>query len=230
MFSRSWADQRGFTLAELLVAAVIGAVVLLGMFSLYGATTTAFNQSSSQAFLQRQGTLALQEITRQAQRATTITVQAPPVCAPAGNSSLLLQVSQTSPASIPAAEVGYYCYWASAAGQLCEGFSASSGPTGPCRDLLASSAGPLRQTGQTKIKLILHANAAQQPCPSNMTNPAGNLVSGGQPIPAGAYCLALDPPPIGSSAVYPRGEVAFAITDGLDGMTFSASLMLRNKS
>jgi prepilin-type N-terminal cleavage/methylation domain-containing protein len=227
MSSRPWADQRGFTLAELLVAAVVGAVVLLGLFSLYRATTTAFNQSSSQAYLQRQGTLALQEITRQAQRATKpIIVEAPPVCAPAGSRSLKLQVSQTSPvASIPSAEVGYYCYWASAAGQLCEGFSASSGPTGPCRDLLASSTGLLRQTGQTKVTLILQTNPVDPRCPRNLTNPPGTQVAGGVAIAAGGRCLVLD-----RDAGSTKGEVAFAITNGLDGMTFTTGLMLRNSS
>ena len=227
MSSRRWADQRGFTLAELLVAAVVGAVALLGVFSLYRATTTAFNQSSSQAYLQRQGTLALQEIARQAQRATKpVIVQAPPVCAPTGSRSLQLQVIQTNPASIPAAEVGYYCYWASAAGQLCEGFSANPGSTGPCRDLFASSAGLLRQTGQTKVKLFQQTNPADPRCPRNTTNPPGTSVAGGVAIGQGAWCLALDQDTgiTGST----KGDVAFAITDGLDVMTFSASLMLRN--
>ena len=73
-------------------------------------------------------------------------------------------------------------------------------------------------------------SAGDARCPRYMTHSGGNSVPGGQVIAPDPYCLALDPPPIASGTVYPKGEVAFAITDGLDGMTFSTSLMLKNNN
>ena len=58
-------DQRGLSLVELLVAAVLTTVVAGGLFSAYVATTRSFGESSAQAALQRQGTLVLEEIGRQ---------------------------------------------------------------------------------------------------------------------------------------------------------------------
>ena len=58
-------DQRGLSLVELLVAALLTTVVAGGLFSAYIATTRSFGESSAQAALQRQGTLVLEEIGRQ---------------------------------------------------------------------------------------------------------------------------------------------------------------------
>ena len=58
-------DQRGLSLVELLVAALLTTVVAGGLFSAYVATTRSFGESSAQAALQRQGTLVLEEIGRQ---------------------------------------------------------------------------------------------------------------------------------------------------------------------
>lgn len=58
-------SDRGFSLTELLVAAAIGAVVLLGIGTFYLSTLRFYEQSSTQAALQRQATLALEEMARQ---------------------------------------------------------------------------------------------------------------------------------------------------------------------
>ena len=58
-------DQRGLSLVELLVAALLTTVVAGGLYSAYVATTRSFGESSAQAALQRQGTLVLEEIGRQ---------------------------------------------------------------------------------------------------------------------------------------------------------------------
>ena len=235
MSRRRGRDERGVTLVELMLASAIGVVVLMGVFSMYGVTRTSFEQSSSQAYLQRQGTLALQAIQRQAQRASTSTVQAAPGCAPTGTTgrSLLLTVNDTTPASLPAAEIGDYCYYAgngangAAAGALCERFALNTGgvlgPFGPCRDLLSGQGALVRQTGQAGVSLIVQSNPSDPLCPRNTTDAAGTPVAGGQAIAAGTHCLAL-----GQVAGSATGDVAFAITDGLNAMTFTASLMLRN--
>ena len=57
--------QRGLSLLELLVAAMLTTVVAGALLSAYIATTRSFGESSAQAALQRQGTLVLEEIGRQ---------------------------------------------------------------------------------------------------------------------------------------------------------------------
>ena len=71
-------DQRGLSLVELLVAAVLTTVVAGGLFSAYVATTRSFGESSAQAALQRQGTLVLEEIGRQVRGAIAPTTWDPP--------------------------------------------------------------------------------------------------------------------------------------------------------
>ncbi|MBI4529746.1 MAG: prepilin-type N-terminal cleavage/methylation domain-containing protein [Deltaproteobacteria bacterium] len=58
-------DDRGFTLIEVLVASVIGAVVLLGISNFYLSTLRLGDQSSSQTFLQRQASFIIEEMARQ---------------------------------------------------------------------------------------------------------------------------------------------------------------------
>ena len=191
-------NEAGFALAELIVASVAGAIVLLGLFSLYRMTVTSFDQSSSRAALQRQGTLALQAIQRQALRASTITVQQAPGCAPANTTgrTLAVVVNDTAPPSIPTTELGTYCYYGgngsngAVAGALCERLNA-----GTCRNLLEGPLrGLVRQTGriqgnQTGIGLVL---SPSERCPRNSRNDFGQLVNGGQVLPNERQCLAFD--------------------------------------
>lgn len=211
-------SQRGFTLVELMVASAIGVIVLLGSMSMYLATTRAFAQSSSQVVLQRQGTLAVQQIAQQLRRASTLGT----ACAPAGTTgrSLLVTINNTVPASL--ADAGTYCYYAgsgtngAAAGALCERFTPVGGVAGSCRDLLAGpQAALVRQTGQTGISLVRQPTPADPGCPRHSDAPA-------TAIPGGQYCLAV------TLAAADTADAGFAITDGLNGMTFNISLMLRN--
>lgn len=220
-------DQRGFTLVELTLASVLGVVVLLGVFSLYLATTTAFDQSSSQATLQRQGTLAVDAIARQARRASAIARSCTPA-APAGTGRVLeFTISDTTPLS----DVGSYCYYAgtgTSAGALCERFTPAGGAPRACSNLLGGPQSFLvRQTGQAGITLILQPNAA---CPRNTRdNTTGQPVTTGEAIPAGQYCLALSVgPPAPVTPADTNADIAFAITNGLDVMTFTVSLTRRN--
>jgi prepilin-type N-terminal cleavage/methylation domain-containing protein len=232
MVPRRPLDDRGLTMVELLVAVAIGGVVLMGMFSLYRAAAYAFVEASSQAALQRQGTLALEAITSQGWRASTITFN---TCAPAGTTSRSLQltVNDTTPASLPAAQLGTYCYYAgngangAPAGALCQQFTPVGGVADSCWNLLDGPQTELiRRTGQAGVWLVPQTNPATPVCPRNPTDAAGNPVAGGQAIANGVHCVALGQST--GAGAQDTGDVAFAITDGVNSMTFSASLMRRN--
>ena len=66
-------DDHGYTLVELLVAGAIGVLVLLGIGSYYVSTLRFYDQSGSQSFLQRQASLAIEEMARQIRPATALT-------------------------------------------------------------------------------------------------------------------------------------------------------------
>ncbi|HXJ78983.1 MAG TPA: hypothetical protein VMS64_09905 [Candidatus Methylomirabilis sp.] len=233
MSTRRETDERGSTLLELLVAATIGVVVLLGMLSLYLATSTAFDESTSQVALQREGALALQVIMHQGVRASAVAFN---TCGPAGSNSRSLQltVTDTTPPSLPASQLGTYCYYAgngsngAPAGALCQSFTPAGGKTGPCWNLLgAPQPGLIQRAGAAAgVTLIQQTSPANPLCPRNPTDTSGSPVAGGQAIASGVHCLAL------ARSTGPGGQatadIAFAITDGLNGMTFTASLMLRN--
>lgn len=57
-------NQRGFTLMEVLVAGLTGAVVLLGIGSFYISMVNAYKQGNDQAFLQRQATMVQEGLAR----------------------------------------------------------------------------------------------------------------------------------------------------------------------
>ena len=126
-------DQRGLSLVELLVAAVLTTVVAGGLFSAYVATTRSFGESSAQAALQRQGTLVLEEIGRQVRGAVEPNVES---CdgnvdcierelAGRPRHALTRAMCNGNPDSLwvrTAAETadGDICYYARADGALCE--------------------------------------------------------------------------------------------------------------
>jgi len=97
-------NERGFTLIELLVATAVGAIVLLGIGGFYVATVRFAEQSHSQTFLQRQGTMIIDEVARQVQWANGLTQNpsAPNNC-PADPSLRVVQPGV----------VGSYCFYSS---------------------------------------------------------------------------------------------------------------------
>ncbi|MGH7412340.1 MAG: PilW family protein [Candidatus Methylomirabilis sp.] len=123
-------NERGFTLVELLVTSFLVGVVLLGVSALYVATTRAFDESSSQAALQRQGTLVMEELARQVRSATAITTT---TCN--GHAGSL----QVTTAGVT------HCYYVGTNGELCQ-YSAST-----CRNLLAGSLRPRVPGSQAQL-------------------------------------------------------------------------------
>jgi len=65
-------NERGLTLLELLLALAIGGIVVLGASGFYLSTVRFTDESNSQAFLQRQGTLVVDELARQIRPATAL--------------------------------------------------------------------------------------------------------------------------------------------------------------
>jgi type II secretory pathway pseudopilin PulG len=202
-------DQRGLSLVELLVAAVLSTIVAGGLFSAYIATTRSFGESSAQAALQRQGTLVLEEIGRQVRGAIEPNLE---FCD--GNAecierelagrrrhALSIDTCQGNPDSLwVRTAAGDICYYARADGALCEARGVA------CRNLLAG--------GLKTIELLRQPPGLDPRCPPG--------------IPAGARCLRMASVP--SLGPPTQVDLAFAIRDSdgdLDGvniMAFSISL------
>ena len=202
-------DQRGLSLVELLVTAALTTVVAGALFSAYIATTRSFGESNAQVALQRQGTLALEEIGRQVRGAVEPNLEA---CE--GNAdcierelagrlrhALSVDTCNGNPDSLwVRTEAEDICYYARADGALCE----ARGVT--CRNLLA---------GGLKTIVLLQQPAGPGQCPSF--------------VPAGApWCFRMAPVP--SLGPMTQVDLAFAIRDSdgdLDGvnvMAFSLSV------
>ena len=197
-------DQRGLSLIELLVAAVLTTVVAAGLFSAYVATTRSFGESSAQAALQRQGTLVLEEIGRQVRGA----IEPKPGEKPQPRPALSVDTCNGNPDSLwVRTAAGDICYYARADGALCEARGII------CRNLLA---------GGLKTIALLRQPAVPDPrCP-----PGLDL----QPRPAGAWCFTMAPVANALDAPMTQVDLAFAIRDddgdldGVNVMAFSISL------
>lgn len=66
-------DSRGFTLLELLLGLAVAIVVMAGIGSLFVYSQRVAYQSQSQAFLQRQGALVMDEMSQRVRLASTLT-------------------------------------------------------------------------------------------------------------------------------------------------------------
>ena len=121
-------NQRGVTLAELIVAMAVGVVVLLGVGSFYWQTVRTWNQSQAQAAIQRQGTLVQQEMARVILASSGLL---PGTCGPTSGvtDSLPVQIPSgalpdPAPAGAAAALAlsngGYVCFYLNTASQIVE--------------------------------------------------------------------------------------------------------------
>ena len=106
-------NEDGFSLPELLVAVAIGSLVLLGIGAFYRSAVLFTSQSASQVTMQRQGSVILDEMTRQIRPATTINIFRNATCS-AGTSATAyaLQVTRAKVASDPVAypDPATFCY------------------------------------------------------------------------------------------------------------------------
>ena len=69
---RALGDARGFSIVEMLIASFISVIVLSAAGSLYLSSKKAFDYGSSQAYVQRQGTLIQEQIARWAKNSVTV--------------------------------------------------------------------------------------------------------------------------------------------------------------
>ena len=196
-------DQRGLSLIELIVAAMLTTVVAGGLFSAYVATTRSFGESSAQAALQRQGTLVLEEIGRQVRGA----IEPKPGERPPPRPALSVETCNGNPDSLwvrtaADGDIRDICFYARDDGALCE----FRGTT--CRNLLAGG-----------LKTIVLWR--QPPVPDRRCPPG---------VPAGGLCFRMAPVPNILDVPMTQVDLAFAIRDSdgdLDGvnvMAFSLSL------
>lgn len=135
-------SERGFSLPELLVAAMVGTLVIGGLLSLYLATARSFGESHAQVVLQRQGALAIEEIGRQVRGAV-------------GPGAISLVTCNGNANSVQVATAaGPVCFYAGSDGALCE-FRGTG-----CRNLLA---------GGLRTIVLLSQPATPDPrCPSGI--------------------------------------------------------------
>ncbi len=143
------------------------------------------------------GTLALQAITSAPSSPRPIALNPSPACAPAGTTGRTLQLTltDTAPTSLPASQLGTYCYYAgngangAPAGALCQRFTPAGGTPGSCRNLLGRAQPELvGRTGQAAgVVLVRQTSPANRFCPQNT---AATDVNGATVAAAGAIATA----------------------------------------
>jgi type II secretory pathway pseudopilin PulG len=190
----------GFSIAELLLAMSIFIFVIAALTSLYVSTKDAFDLGSSQAYLQRQGTLIQERVSRLAQNAVAMQVMD---CGPngstAGTSIVILDANGT-----------VWCIYQSVVAadtnadlRLCKVASFTS-PIGAC------NGGLLDPTGSDQSMLDLMQSEVAQRLGAvlrvrNLTFTAVTCVQPGGP------CAPTD---VGRMARTPLVDVRFDLTDG----------------
>jgi hypothetical protein len=215
-------DARGFTLLEAVVASVVFMTIVLGMATLYTTSQQAYNYGTSQAYLQRVGTLLQERIQRELVGSIALqTVD----CGP--NSTANLSVMYVTPGAGGSGAAGsqrVFCLWQ----------QAISTPPGPqlfrCQ-LTNFAVGDTCQSGTTENMLTLTQSqiSTQIDAPLRVANTQFMRVSC---LPASSGACG-DP---GRQVVSPLVDVRFDLSDGvnfnaqagINGLRFAFSLTPRN--
>jgi prepilin-type N-terminal cleavage/methylation domain-containing protein len=119
-------NERGFTILELLIAMAIGSFMMVGVSGFYFSALRFNAEGNAQTYLQRQGTLVLDELARQVRPATGLAI------ATCNGNTKSLQVTNT---------LGTFCFRKNGL-QLLEDVALLAGGVGS-RDLLSGSPSPL---------------------------------------------------------------------------------------
>ncbi|HET8575785.1 MAG TPA: hypothetical protein VFO18_01705 [Methylomirabilota bacterium] len=203
-------DSRGFSIAELMLAALIFFVIAGALASLYVSTKQAFDLGSSQAYVQRQGTLIQERIARLIGNAQAVqVVDCGPNGTTNGTSILVLDRGGTP-----------FCIYQSTTAadtnanlMLCQASGFSVGAI--CSD-----------TAQNMLTLMQSEVAARLGAQLQVRNLTFTQVTCVQP---GGTCVAN---PVGRWVVSPLVDVTFDLTDGTifnpnyNGGAFSATNFL----
>ncbi len=208
-------NSRGFSLVEVLVAASVGVIVLMGIGTFYLTAVRFSNDSEDQAFLQRQGTLILEELGRQIRAASSLNIvdaSTPPgTCRDAitdlaaGTNALVVQNRDES------GNVRTLCFYRNTSNQLirCE----FAGGTCSSWNLLSGSPVLLTLRGLTQCE------AARETCTAGVcSNPSYSCamlltpcaIAGGTCNPITNLCSN----PSYSCAVAPAAAITFTLSDG----------------
>jgi hypothetical protein len=203
-------DHRGITIIEVLVTTLAAGIIFLGLGSMYVVTQRVYGESTSQASLQRQGTLVLQELGQRIRSGVGSTRIRSVICNGQANSVQVTTVQD-----------GTLCYYAGVTGTADEGrlCEYTVGGGAGCRDLLYGALQP-RVPYSTPIRLLIQSDDPASPKPSCPRNKAG------QDLPHDGGCFrgtVIDEngDPV---AVSGRARFQFTITDGLTVMPFDITL------
>jgi Tfp pilus assembly protein PilW len=194
-------DQRGITIVEILVTGLVAGIMFLGLGSAYLATTRIFDGSTSQVGVQRQGTLALEQIGWRIRSALGPAALTTGACRGHAES-----VSVTYPDPNTGATLTT-CYYAGIQGELWQ----ASPPAGPectradpgCWDLLNVTR-EQSPSPAVLVSLKTRASATDPACPAG--------------IASGSPCF------LGTVPDPTRARFTFAVTDGLNVVPFDITL------
>ena len=157
-------DQRGVTLIEVLATTLAAGIIFLGFSFVYESTSRTLADSNSQAALQRQATLALQEVGQRVRGGAAITTGD---CRGVAGS---LQVDTV-------------CYYAGSSGQFWQATTDTGAActATTCWNLLSEKLQP-RPPGWTSVSLWIQPTPADPRCPADV--PPGGF----------CFVMAPDPP------------------------------------
>ena len=134
--------RRGFTLVEVLLASLVGAVVLLGIGSFYISAVNSYKQGNDQAFVQRQATMIQEELARQILPAFRVT------SGPCGGGT-----TTTNSLLVNLPDGKFLCFYQQADQvfecDIADPTNSTACVTGTVRNLLAGSPTSLRASGLT---------------------------------------------------------------------------------
>ena len=220
--NRLWRDARGFTLLEAVVTSMVFLIIMLAMMTLYTSSEQAYQYGTSQAYLQRVGTLIQERIQREL--AGSVALQTVD-CGP--NSTTNLSVMYVTPGaggSGAGVSQKVYCIWQ-------ETISTPPGPQLFRCQLSNFGVGDSCQGGTTENLLTLTQSqiSTQLNAPLRVANTQFMRVAC---LPASSGTCG-DP---GRQVVSPLVDVRFDLTDGVNfspqagitGLRFAFSLTPRN--
>lgn len=97
--------ERGLTLTELTIAMVLAAIVVVGIVGFYMNSQALWFDASTQSITQREGTVVLEAISRQARNARAFTITYP------GGDTTQSMLQMTVPDAVGSGTHEYYFWW-----------------------------------------------------------------------------------------------------------------------